>query len=151
MTQTLYDTDFYAWTQQQSVLLQAEEFTEVDWKNLIEEIENMGRSEQRELESRLIVIVMHLLKLQYQPSRRSRSWTITLQTQRVDLQRHLRKNPSLRAELAATIADIYPDVTKKASIETSVALSMFPVDCPWTAEQILDADWLPAQDANSIK
>lgn len=140
----LYQTDFYAWTQQQVALLHAEEFSEVDWQNLIEEIESMGRSEQRELESRLTVILMHLLKLAYQPARRSRSWTKTIQTQRVDLARHLRRNPSLRAGLVETVADVYPDAIKKAAIETGLPVATFPAACPWTVAQVLDEDWLPA-------
>ncbi|MFN8491022.1 MAG: DUF29 domain-containing protein [Caldilineaceae bacterium] len=143
MTTAVYNTDFYAWTQQQAALLRNEEWTEVDWQNLIEEIEAMGRSEQRELENRLIVIVMHLLKLQYQPSRRTRSWVVTVQTQRVDVARHLRKNPSLRTLLTETVADIYPDAVKKAAIETRLKAETFPPVCPWTAEQILDLSFLP--------
>ncbi len=143
MTNTTYQTDFYAWTQEQAVLLKEEEFTEVDWQNLIEEIESMGRSEQKEMESRLSLIIMHLLKIQYQPQRRGRSWATTIAIQRIDLRRHLRKNPSLRAQLAEAIADIYPDAAKKAAIETRLPLSIFPSDCPWTVEEILDKDWLP--------
>lgn len=143
MTNITYRNDFYAWTQEQAALLKEEEFTEVDWQNLIEEIESMGRSEQKELESRLSLIIMHLLKMQYQPQRRGRSWATTIAIQCIDLRRHLRKNPSLRAQLAEAIADIYPDAVQKAAIETRLPSSIFPIDCPWTVEEILDKDWLP--------
>lgn len=87
MTTTLYETDFYAWTKRQAALLRGEEFEQIDWNNLIAEIESLGRSEKHEVESRLTVILMHLLKWQYQPSKRStgRSWRKTLTIQRIDL------------------------------------------------------------------
>lgn len=79
---TLYETDFYAWTQRQAELLRLEEFAEVDWRNLIEEIESLGRNQQNELRRRLEVLRMHLLKWQWQPEHQSRRWRSTINVQR---------------------------------------------------------------------
>lgn len=145
MSKTLYETDFYAWTQRQAVLLREEEFEQIDWDHLIEEIESLGSSQQHEVESRLIVILMHLLKCQYQPNKRftGRSWRKTIATQRVDLDRLLRKNPSLRARLPEFILDAYPDAVKKAIIETRLDKHTFPSECPWSAAQIMDEEFWP--------
>ena len=143
MTTTLYETDFYAWTQRQAALLRAEEFEQIDWNNLIEEIESLGRSEKHEIASRLIVIIMHLLKLQQQPARRTRSWNVTISTQRVDLERLLADNPSLRARLPESVNQVYTDAVKKAAAETGLDKRTFPVQCPWSADQILDEEFWP--------
>lgn len=146
MSATLYETDFYAWTQRQAALLREEEFAEVDWNNLIEEIDSLGNSQQNEVESWVLVIIMHLLKWQHQPSKRvtGRSWRKTIAIQRIDLARHLRKNPTLRARLPAIIAEVYPDAVKLAAVETGLSRQTFPAECPWTAIQILDEEFWPA-------
>ncbi len=142
---TLYREDFYAWTQQQAKLLQAKEFTEVDWQNLIEEIESMGISERKELTSRLRVLLMHLLKLHYQPRRHPRSWLSTINEQRNQLELLFRTSPSLHREVADEIAYAYPRARKSAAVETGLALSTFPDACPWTVTEILNTDWLPSK------
>lgn len=94
-----YGNDFYSWTQQQAALLKSGQFSELDLANLIEEIESLGRSEKRELESRLTVLLLHLLKWQYQPVRRSRSWELSIDEQRVKFLRVLKDNPGLKSQL----------------------------------------------------
>jgi hypothetical protein len=143
MTTTLYDTDFYAWTQQQATLLRAEAFEEVDWNNLIEEIETLGRSEKNEVQSRLTVLIMHLLKLHYQPTKRTRSWRVTVVTQRTDLERLLRDNPTLRARLPEFVQELYPTAVKRAVVETGLGKTTFPAACPYTLEQVMDEDFWP--------
>lgn len=142
-TATLYDTDFYAWTQQQATLLRDEEFAELDLHNLIEEIEAMGRSEKRELASRLQVLLMHLLKWQFQEATRCRSWQNTIRTQRSDLARLLADNPSLRATVPDVIAQVYPDAVLDASEETGLLTLAFPPTCPYSAAEALDRTFLP--------
>lgn len=102
-----YDTDFYAWTQDQGRMLRAGCFSELDLSNLAEEIESMGRSEKRELTNRLVVLLAHMLKGATQPARRSRSWTNTIQEQRDQAESVLRDNPSLRPLLTEIVADAY--------------------------------------------
>ncbi|MFZ4657170.1 MAG: DUF29 domain-containing protein [Caldilineaceae bacterium] len=142
---TLYETDFYAWTQRQAALLRQEEFAEVDWNHLIEEIESLGRSEKHEVESRLIILIMHLLKWEYQPELQSRSWRNTITVQRVDLRRLLRDNPTLRAHVADFVVDLYPDALVKAIAETGLRKTTFPATCPYTATQILADEFWPEE------
>lgn len=146
MTTTLYETDVYAWSQHQTALLRAEEFEQVDWNNLIEEIESLGVEQLHKVESHLIRLLQHLLKWQYQPAKRAigRSWQLTIVEQRSSLQRVLRKNPTLRARLPDIIIEVYPDAVKLAVIETGLKHNNFPADCPWSVEQIMDEEFWPA-------
>lgn len=144
----LYETDFYAWTQEQAALLRAEELEKLDLANLIEEIEAMGRRDRRELSSRLIVLLMHLLKWQYQPTLHGHaqpsSWLRTIHTQRRKLELLLLDSPSLRRELPDHLEYAWPRACADASRETGLSLVTFPATCPYTMEQILDATYLPA-------
>ncbi|RIK33423.1 MAG: DUF29 domain-containing protein [Chloroflexi bacterium] len=141
--ESLYDSDFYAWTQNQADLLRQGDFRRLDLDNLIEEIEDMGKSQQRQLESRLVVLIAHLLKWQFQPDKRSRSWQATIRIQRIRLHKLLRENPSLRAQLDQVIIEAYEVAVEAAWGETGLDSTVFPTTCPYTAEQILDADFLP--------
>lgn len=145
---TLYQADFYAWTQQQAALLQAEEFTEVDWQNLIEEIEDMGNSQRDALESHLEVLLRHLLKLYCLPaSNPSHKWRATVKEQRYRIGRLLKKNPSLRPLVPEMISDVYAEASDLAADDLAtddLAGSALPVYCLWTLEQILALDWLPS-------
>jgi len=146
MTTATYETDFYAWTKQQASLLQTEELEQLDLPNLIEEIESRGASQRSALTSRLKVLLIHLLKLRVQArpdDRLPRSWLNTILEQRQRIELIFRTSPSLRREMMDEIAYAYPRARKKAAIETNLALSTFPADCPWTVEEILDEDWLP--------
>ena len=143
LTATLYNTDFYGWTQQQAALLRDEEYAELDLPNLIEEIEAMGRSEKRELASRLQVLIMHLLKWQYQAQLRSRSWQSTMRTQRSDLARLLADNPTLHATVPDVIAQIYPDAVLDATEETGLLAPIFPSTCPYSTTEVLDRTFWP--------
>lgn len=139
----LYEQDFFEWTQTTAELLRAGKWYDLDREALAEEVESLGKSDWRELGSRLDVLVMHLLKWRHQPSEHSRSWRSTIRTQRRELRRLLQQNPSLRPLVASVITDGYPDARLEASDETGLSLSIFPVCCPWTPEQVLDADFWP--------
>ncbi|MFN8491517.1 MAG: DUF29 domain-containing protein [Caldilineaceae bacterium] len=142
-TGPLYKTDFYAWTQQQAALLQAEELEKLDLPNLAEEIEAMGASQRKELKSRLLILIMHLLKLPYQPRQHPNSWLRTIRTQRNEIEFTLSDSPSLRREIPVILAYVYPRARKQAAAETGLALTTFPLICPWTDEQVLDEDFFP--------
>lgn len=103
----LYEQDFYLWTQTIAHQLKENNFNEIDIPNLIEEIESMGRSEKRELKNRLIVLLMHLLKWQYQPEKRSESWRSTISEQRICIETLLEDSPSLQPLLAEVFEDCY--------------------------------------------
>ena len=140
---TIYDSDFYGWTEQQAGLLKAGRFSDADFENIIEEIESMGRSEKRALESRLAVLLQHLLKWQYQPARRGKSWELTIKWQRVDFLKVLRDNPGLKSKLSGLLIDAYQSAVIKASEETGIDESDFPAVCPWSFEEIANSLFYP--------
>ena len=134
---SLYDRDFYLWIQATAQQLKEGKFDEVDLTNLIEEIESMGRSEKRELKSRLIVLLMHLLKWQYQPEKRSESWRSTISEQRICLEGLLEDSPSLKPLISEVFDDCYQKARLKAADETGIKLNFFPKESPFTLEETL--------------
>jgi hypothetical protein len=138
-----YQSDFYSWTQQQAALLKSGQFADIDVENLIEEIESMGRSEHRELESRLTVLLQHLLKWKYQPARRGKSWELTIKGQRIRFVKVLKTNPGLKSQLPEILTDAYQLAVLKAAKETRLDESVFPVECPWDLQNIVHADFYP--------
>lgn len=145
----LYDRDMYRWTRQQARLLRAGRMSELDLENLAEEIESLGNRDYRELRSRLQLVLMHLLKWQFQPSKRSGSWRSTLRTQRQEISALLEQSPSLRRQVAAMVGKTYPVAVELAGDETNLPFDAFPRDCPYTAEQALDPDFLPPTDVQA--
>ncbi|MDF5707004.1 MAG: DUF29 domain-containing protein [Nostoc sp. S4] len=139
----LYETDFVAWTKQTVQLIRAGEFEQVDWDAVIEEIESLGRSERRELKSRLEVLLQHLLKWQYQSSLQSGSWRNTIDEQRNRITDLLQESPSLKSYLEEVLALSYHRGLKAASNETKLAVDTFPAECPYSIAQVLDAEFLP--------
>ena len=140
---TPYQTDFYQWLQDQADLLRVGELAALDIENLIEEIESVGRSEKRELENRLRVLLMHLLKWKYQSENRCRSWSSTINVQRRDFLQVLADSPSLKRFVPEFIDRSYPYAVDEAVEETTILKKNFPIECPWTQKQILDKDWFP--------
>lgn len=138
-----YQKDFYSWTCEQAELLKAGRFNELDVLNLVEEIETMGRSEKRELESRLTILLVHLLKWQYQPTRRGRSWQLTIQEQRLEFFDVLNDNPGLKPQLQELLTHSYRKAKIRASKETGLDTSSFPGNCPWEFVQLMDDAFLP--------
>ncbi|MEA5513020.1 DUF29 domain-containing protein [Nodularia sp. UHCC 0506] len=141
MNSSTHENDFYAWTAEQVNLLKTRQLDQIDWQNIADEIEDMGRSEKRQLENRLEILIMHLLKWQFQPNLRSRSWQLTIKEQRLRLEKLLRKNPSLQSHLTEAIQDVYPLAT--ISAEKATGLSLFPAICPYTLTEILSPEFLP--------
>jgi hypothetical protein len=139
----LYDTDLYTWANTNAELLRQGKFAQLDVLHLIEEIEDIGKSEFRAFESHLQNVLMHLLKWQFQPLLQSGSWRASIGNARVALQKLLRDNPSFKPRLDQAMADEYGYAKKNASYETGIALTGFPEACPYTAEQVLADDWLP--------
>jgi Domain of unknown function DUF29 len=133
----LYDRDFYAWTAEQADLLRAGNLSSADIAHIAEELESMGRSEKRELVSRLTILLQHLLKWRFQPDRRSTSWRLSIANTRDQLAEHLADNPSLKAKLPDAVASAYRYARRYAAIETGFPEDTFPIDCPWTLEQAM--------------
>jgi hypothetical protein len=138
-----YEEDFALWSAEQAALIRAGRFDRVDLENIAEEVESLGRSQRGEIDSRLAVLLMHLLKWERQPEHRSRSWEATIREQRRRINRIIRDSPSLRNYPAGVYQEEYPLAADKASIETTVFRELFPDECPYTIEQILDEDFLP--------
>jgi hypothetical protein len=141
---TTYDQDFLLWTQQQAECLKKGHWAELDVEHLVEELEALGRSEQKELGSYLQVLLIHLLKCQYQPERRTKSWDNTLSNCRVQIQDCLEDTPSLQCFLqdAVWIQKYYRRACRDTAKETQKSVENFPTECPFTIEQILDPSFL---------
>ncbi|MCC5636540.1 DUF29 domain-containing protein [Nostoc sp. CHAB 5844] len=140
----LYDQDFLEWTQQQAEYLQNGRWGELDVEHLVEELEALGRSEQKELSSYLQVLMMHLLKCQYQPEQRTQSWNNTLSNYRDKIQDCLEDTPSLQRFLQDLewVEKYYRRARRDAAKETQKPLEIFPTECPYTIDQILDPNFL---------
>lgn len=144
MSATLYQTDTYAWSRRQVELLRNEDFAAVDWDNLIEEIDSLGREQQNAVRSQLERLIMHLLKWQYQPGRRGSSRRRSIIGSRVHIELKLQDNPSLRLRLAAFGSDVYPLARRHAAAETGIVLRTFPETWAWPIEQLMDFEFYPA-------
>ena len=138
-----YEQDFYSWTQEQANLLKHGRFSELDVENLIEEVETMGRSEKRELESRLTVLLLHLLKWKYQEVRRGRSWQLSIDEQRIQFCKTLKENPGLKPKLDEIVKDAYKLAVIQASRETKISKTVFPESCPWSLAQFIEEEYYP--------
>ncbi|MBU6185449.1 MAG: DUF29 family protein [Cyanobacteria bacterium REEB444] len=141
MQSNLYETDFYAWTLEQSKLLQISNFKGLDIVNLVEEIESLGKQQRQELENRLAILLGHLLKWDYQPERRSKSWKATIREQRRAIQRLMQANPSLKPYLEEAIAYAYQSGIDLVVRETPLDDQDLPADCQYTPEQIFDPNF----------
>jgi hypothetical protein len=133
-----YELDGYGWAMAQAQLLRERRFEDVDLANIIEEIETVGRSERRTVRSALRVLLRHILKWQCQPEKRTRSWALSILSQRVAYEQAIRDNPSLKPQVDAILVEAYRRARIEAAKETRLPLEAFPADPP-TWDIILDA------------
>ena len=140
---TTYRQDIVAWAHEQASLIRAGRFDQLDLEHIADEIDDVGKSEQRELASRMAVLMAHLLKWQYQPERNGTSWQRTIKEQRKALNLHLKQVPSLKQKLFNLdwMESTWSDAVTLAIKEPG--LSDFPESGPWLIEDILTTDWLP--------
>ncbi|MHC5598151.1 MAG: DUF29 domain-containing protein [Nostoc sp.] len=150
LSPSLYETDFYAWTQEQVTLLRNEQWSQIDLQNLIEEIQSLGKQQRQELRNRLSVLIGHLLKWQYQSGRRSRSWLATLRIQRLDIAELLEDNPSLKPYLEEALRKAYLKGVELAVGETDLPKRTFPVECPYSLSEIVDYDFYPGEASKLV-
>lgn len=138
-----YEQDTYAWAYEQAALLKAGRFSELDIEHLVEEIESVGNSEKKELKNRMIILISHFLKWQFQPGKRGNSWVRTIRTQRREILLHLKENPSLKQKLTDTewIYNTWLSAVDKAEDETG--LINLPMSSLWDFNEILEEGWLP--------
>jgi ribosomal protein L29 len=144
---TAYDLDFHAWTKEQAEALRRRSGNEIDWDNLAEEVESLGKTQVSELTSRLTVLLTHLLKWLYQPERRGSSWAATIKEQRKRIARHLRQNPSLQAIEMEEFVEAYDTARIRAAGETDLPEESFPEQAPFTLQEAKAADFWPEPDA----
>ena len=140
---SLYETNFAAWITVTAVQLRAQNYTQVDWENLLEELDAMGKRERKSLKSNLIILLLHLLKWQYQPAMRSGSWQGRLVEHRQRLRDDLQDSPSLKPYLLEMLDSAYCDARDRAAAETGLPLQQFPESCEYEIEQIFDRTFLP--------
>lgn len=138
-----YETDVVAWASEQARLIRAGRFDLLDLEHIAEEIEDVGKSEQRELANRMAVLLAHLLKWQFQPDRQGSSWARTIKEQRKGVIRRLDETPSLKAKLVDSSwwDSVWSDAVAQASEETGI--DTLPEVCPWAEAEILGEEWLP--------
>jgi hypothetical protein len=134
----LYDHDFNLWIEQTLELLKARRFGELDLEHLIDELESVAKRDKREILSRLDVILMHLLKWQYQPHNRTASWQSSIQTNRKEIWRLIEDSPSLASYPAEVLSKAYESARKDAARETQLSIKTFPSLCPFSVEEALD-------------
>jgi hypothetical protein len=139
-----YQTDVIAWANEQAAFIRAGRFDQLDLEHIAEEIEDVGKSEQRALESRMAVLLAHLLKWQYQPDRQGGSWSRTIKEQRKGVLARLKKTPSLKVSISdsAWLDSVWSDAVAQVTSETG--LDVFPDACPWKMDTVLSEGWLPA-------
>jgi hypothetical protein len=137
-TTELYDVDFFCWTQEMARRLRERDTSALDWENLAEEIESMGKRDYRGLRSRVRVLLIHLLKWRYQDDKRSRSWLGTILEQRDQIRMIVVDSPSLRRRIDVDMQEVYMEAKRKAASETTIYLDKFPAECPWTFDCSMD-------------
>ncbi len=139
----LYETDFSLWTQAMAAALRSGDFSQLDIENLAEEVESLGRSDRQQLDSRLTVLLVHLLKWQFQPEMRSGSWGGTINEQRRRIRKLLKDSPSLRSFFEGLRDECYEDARVQAAIETGLTIETFPEACPFTFAEIMEPAFFP--------
>lgn len=145
----LYETDFYAWTQEQAELLNLGKLHALDIPNLVEEVESFGKQQKQELRNRLGVLIGHLLKWEYQPDLRSKSWRITIREQRRRTKEHINENSSLKSYLNQAILEAYQDGIDLVLRETPLDEKDIPKENIYTVEQIFDPTFPNGIEASS--
>lgn len=140
---SLYDTDYVAWLEQQAAHLRAGRLAALDVENVAEELEGLMRSQRQQLENRLEVLILHLLKWDHQPGQRSNRWRSTVAEQRARIRRLLRDSPSLKRSLEEAAREVYPEAVERAAIESGLGEDAFPSALPYPVDQILERE-LPA-------
>ena len=139
----LYDRDFHQWTQVMAEALRSRDWSGLDVENLVEEVESLGRQQRQELRNRLGILLGHLLKWQFQPTARSKSWKLTLREQRVQIRFLLKDNPSLKPYLDEAIAEGYILGQLLVAKETPLEIEDLPEVCPYSVDDTIDDAFLP--------
>ena len=143
MNKTSYDQDYCLWLEHITQLLKQGKFSGVDIPNLIDEIEGLAQNQKQALKSNLRIVLIHLLKYQYQPEKITNSWVSNINEHRDRIYDILDDNPSLEQYIRDEFSRVYDRARKRASRETQKPLDVFPIECPFTIKQVLDEDYFP--------
>jgi hypothetical protein len=138
----LYGADEVAWLDAMAELIGARQLRDLDYRNLKAFLEDLSKRDRREVESRLQVLLMHVLKWRYQKKKRTKSWQRTISEQRRQLRGEFRASNTLRNHAEAVLADAYAEAVEWAAEETELPAKTFPAECPWTLEQLLSPEVL---------
>jgi hypothetical protein len=138
-----YKADFNLWIKQTAQLLRQHRWQEIDVVHLIEEVEDLGKSERRGIASQLTRLLLHLLKWQYQLQRRSDSWLDSITDARTQIELTIEDSPSLKNYPTEQLEESYQRARRQAAKQTGIQISVFPEDCPYSLELVLDEDWVP--------
>jgi hypothetical protein len=138
-----YEADFYLWIDKNIELLKQRKFNELDIDILIDELESMAKRDKRELLSRMMILIAHLLKWEFQVEQRSGSWRASILEQRISIHQQLEDSPSLKNQIPESIIKAYPSALALAMKETGLPESTFPKSCPYSIEQLLDREFYP--------
>ncbi|MDP4022215.1 DUF29 domain-containing protein [Methylobacterium sp. NEAU 140] len=144
---TAYEDDFYTWTQEQGARLRTGDFASLDLENLAEEIESLGKGQFASLASALRIVLLHMLKFDHQPARRTRSWAVSIATHRKHIVAELKDSPGLKSRIAEAVERAYDRARIEAAGETKLPLKRFPEICPYTTEEIMNRPFAIDPDA----
>ncbi len=147
---TLYEQDYYLWLEATAQLLREGQLSALDAANLLEEIEDMGRSEKRAVYSNLKILLVHLLKYKYQPEKRSNSWIASIVEHRQRLKKAFKESPSLQPYFTEILNECYQDARELAAAETGLAIDEFPAEIAFNPEEILNSDYLPNRSDRAV-
>ncbi|WP_035986651.1 DUF29 domain-containing protein [Leptolyngbya sp. KIOST-1] len=140
---SLYAADYLRWLEATADALKRGDYGAIDWANVIEELEDMGRRERQSLKSNLVILLLHLLKWQFQPDRQSNSWKASIVEHRQRLEDSVETSPSLKPYLGTVLPKAYADAVERAAAETGLPEVAFPPDCPYAVSQIMAKGFLP--------
>lgn len=143
---TTYEQDVVKWSEEQAALLRQRDFSHLDIEHIAEEVEDVGKSEQRELMSHMVVLLAHLLKWEYQPERRGAIWEKTIKAQRIEIAFNIKETPSLKTRLEN---EAWQQVVWAKAVSAAVAetdLDIFPEESPWTMQQVLSNEFFPGNN-----
>jgi uncharacterized protein DUF29 len=140
---TPYEADYAQWCAEQGALLREGRLSDLDRENLAEEIESLGRSDKREIESRLGTLLLHLLKWQFQAERRKTGWLLTIREQRHQIKKLINESPSLKTYPSKQLASEFEFARLRAANETGLPEKDFPADCPYPISDVLNRDFFP--------
>lgn len=143
MNASIYLTDFNLWAQQTALLVREQRWQEIDLEHLVEELEDVSKRERRAITSQLIRLLLHLLKWQFQPQRRSDSWLDSITDARIQIELTVQESPSLKQYPAEEFLHCYQRACLSAAKQTGLSFTTFPESCPYLLEKVLSEAWLP--------